>query len=315
MRAKLYRGWYYAVWTDGGVTRRRALRTQDRDAAERALADLTRTEVGSTVSEIVAAYIADLGERGKGTARPKDAWKALALTFAHLRPDQVNRPLCRAYVKKRRREGRKDGTISKELSTLNAALRWQDKRTPAVVELPPRSAPRDRYLTKDEFNRLLAACELPHVKLFCTLAVATGGRATAILELKWTDIDFGRPQIRLGSPVAGRKGRATVPMLPHVREALEAAKIGAVTDYVIEWGGKPVRSVKKAFATACEKAGLDDVTPHVLRHTAAVWMAEAGRPMAEIAQYLGHADDRITQRVYARFSPDYLRSAAEALTW
>ncbi len=60
-------------------------------------------------------------------------------------------------------------------------------------------------------------------------------------------------------------------------------------------------------------AGLVDVSPHVLRHTAAVWMAEAGVTMPEIAAYLGHADSRITERIYAKFSPEYLRRAARAL--
>jgi len=55
------------------------------------------------------------------------------------------------------------------------------------------------------------------------------------------------------------------------------------------------------------------VTPHTLRHTAAVWLAEAGTPMPEIATYLGHSDSRITERVYARFSPGYLRKASKAL--
>ena len=56
-------------------------------------------------------------------------------------------------------------------------------------------------------------------------------------------------------------------------------------------------------------------TPHMLRHSAAVWMAEAGQPMHVIAQYLGHTDSRITQRVYARFSPTLLRGASEALIY
>jgi len=42
-------------------------------------------------------------------------------------------------------------------------------------------------------------------------------------------------------------------------------------------------------------------------------MAEAGVPMSEIAQYLGHSSTNVTERVYARFSPDYLRKAAAAL--
>lgn len=41
-------------------------------------------------------------------------------------------------------------------------------------------------------------------------------------------------------------------------------------------------------------------------------MAERGVSMEEIAQYLGHTDGNVTRRVYARFSPDFLRLAAKA---
>ena len=98
-----------------------------------------------------------------------------------------------------------------------------------------------------------------------------------------------------------------------VRAALTEARAGALTDHVIEYAGEAVASIKKGFSAAVELAGLSDVSPHVLRHTAAVWMAEAGKPMPEIAQYLGHRDSRITERVYARFSPQHLRGSAEVL--
>lgn len=42
-------------------------------------------------------------------------------------------------------------------------------------------------------------------------------------------------------------------------------------------------------------------------------MAEAGVPMEEIAQYLGHTNPAITRSTYARFSPEFLRKAANAL--
>ena len=51
------------------------------------------------------------------------------------------------------------------------------------------------------------------------------------------------------------------------------------------------------------------------RHSAAVWRAEAGVPMMQIAQFLGHTDSRITERTYARFAPEFLALAAESLTW
>jgi len=55
------------------------------------------------------------------------------------------------------------------------------------------------------------------------------------------------------------------------------------------------------------------VSPHVCRHSVAVWLAETGTPMHEIAQMLGHTDTATTYRVYARYSPDHLRGAADAL--
>ncbi|MEJ0012429.1 MAG: site-specific integrase [Bauldia sp.] len=136
-----------------------------------------------------------------------------------------------------------------------------------------------------------------------------------MLELTWARCDLERGLIDLSADevTARRKGRAVVPMNDLARAVLSEAKTGARTPYVIEWAGQRVQKVRKGIATAATRANLADVTPHVFRHTAAVWMAENGVPMAEIAQYLGHSDSRVTERVYARFSPDYLRKAAGAL--
>lgn len=113
--------------------------------------------------------------------------------------------------------------------------------------------------------------------------------------------------------MAGRKGRAVVPIGPTLQAALSEARAAALTDYVIEYAGQPVRTISKAFERATARAGLVDVTFHTLRHTCAVWLAEAGIPMSEIAQYLGHSSTATTERVYARYSPDYLRRAANVL--
>jgi len=95
--------------------------------------------------------------------------------------------------------------------------------------------------------------------------------------------------------------------------ALQEAKMGALTDFVVEWNGKPVKSIKTGLQAAGRRCGLPWVTAHIFRHSAASWMAEAGIGMDRIAAFLGHSDSRITSRVYAKFSPDYLRDAAEAL--
>jgi len=321
LRLKLYRGSWCAVWHDPERgTQRRSLRTQDRDVAERALIDFRRAlarPAGETVGAIMAAYLAEKDQTAAAPGRLREAWRALEPHLAHYRPDQVDRPVCRAYAAARAKGGVGPGTIGKELGTLRAALRWHDPRTPAVIELPPAPPPRERHLSRDEARALIAACRAPHVRLFVVLALTTAARKAALLGLTWNRVDLERGVVRLapGTGEGGRKGRATVPLHDLARPHLLEARRGALTGHVIEHGGKPLTSIRKGFENACARANLPGVTPHVLRHTAAVWMAEAGVPMSEIAQYLGHSDERTTYRVYARFSPDYLRRAASAIDW
>jgi integrase len=310
MRVKLYRGWWYAVWRDGGETKRRALRTQDRDAALRALADFQRAIAlpTDTVAGIWAAYQVE-----RPRDRAKWAWGRLAESFAHLRPDQVTPALCRTYATQRRAQGAGDGTIHTELTFLRAALNWHRPTAGAVVDLPAKPPPNSRHLTRAEYIRLLGATTTPHVRLFLVLALSTAGRMGAILDLTWDRVDFAQRTIRLADGPQTTKGRATVPMTDGARRELLAAHAARTSRYVIEYGGEKVGKLRKAFDRAAKAAGLGWVTPHALRHTAAVWMAEAGVPMAEIAQVMGHTSEKITFRVYARFSPTYLRRAVGAL--
>ena len=58
--------------------------------------------------------------------------------------------------------------------------------------------------------------------------------------------------------------------------------------------------------------GLEDFHPHDLRHTSAAWMVQDGVPIRTVAEYLRHADIRMTMR-YAHLSPANVRAAAKVL--
>jgi integrase len=90
------------------------------------------------------------------------------------------------------------------------------------------------------------------------------------------------------------------------------ARIGVADDYFVTWHGKPVRSVKKGFARAVALAGLADVTPHTLRHTAATWLMQNGTEIWEAAGFLGMSPE-ILARVYGHHHPDHLRDAARKI--
>lgn len=276
------------------------------------LEDLKRAPSGALIRDAMAHYLAE--KTGKRSfPQMKLAWRLLEPMFGHLRHDQVTRQVCRAYRDLRLKAGVKPGTIGRELGVVKAAVNYVHPKSPAQWEIPAFGPARDRRLTKQEFRRLVDSCSVPHVRLFIILALSTGGRKEALLQLTWDRVDFDRRLIDLRVNGHRGKGRAIVPMNDMVYEALAFARDLAQSSHVIEFAGKPVQAVKRGFATACKEADLEGVTPHVLRHTAASWMAEAGVPMAEIAAFLGHSDSRVTERVYAKFSPTYLSKAASAL--
>jgi len=316
-KLKLYRGRWYVAWSDSaGRTQRAALRTANREEAERSLIDFKRDMAappGALVGQIVGAYLDEKEGRIVDVRRLRDAWRRAEPTFGHLRPDQVTRDICRGYTELRRAAGMSDGTILKEINVVRQGLNY-NKVPGAVFEAPSAPPPRDRHLTREEFATLLDSCVQPHLRLFMALAISTAGRKSALLELKWSQIDFKRRLVHLNAPSElRRKKRASVPMTDRLFAELTEANEARQTDSVIEYLGKPVGSIKTGFYAAIKRAGLEGIRPHDLRHSAAVWMAEDGVPMSEIAQFLGHSNESITFRVYARFSPTHLRKAAKSL--
>jgi integrase len=151
--------------------------------------------------------------------------------------------------------------------------------------------------------------------LFMLIGFYTGARKEAILSLRWSQVDLDAGRIDFNTPGARRtnKGRAGIPvparLLGHLRRASKrATELG----FVISENGKRLRDVKRGFASACRRAGLDGVSPHVLRHTCATWLMQRGVPMWEAAGFLGISRET-PERVYGHHHPDYLRTAAEAL--
>jgi integrase len=169
-------------------------------------------------------------------------------------------------------------------------------------------------LAREEVDVLLQHVSTTHVRLFIILAIATAARMKAILDLRWDQIDFKHRTINFNPH--GReqtnKRRPVVPLNERAFEALQEAVRGALTDHVIEWDGKPVTSIKKAIRMAAKRSGIA-CSPHVFRHTAGVWMAQADVPMQKIAQFMGHTSTRVTESTYARYSPSFMKDAAAAL--
>lgn len=317
---------WYIVWSEDGKTKRETTRTADKEEADVRLEDFVErkdrenSRVPATCSAIVDAYLEDRRSVGvvsikvlMARAKPiKKYWgKRLAI--------HIKRENCRKYTEKRRAKELSDATIRDELGLLRSAFRfaykegWVDREV--WVERPPAPPPRDRFLTVEEALRLLQACRSYHLKLFVKIALNTGARSGAILDLTWDRVDLKNRRIDFNCKDLDRraKPRAIVPINDELFRVLEQAQRLATTDFVIEYGGKQVGSIKHSFRWAADKAGLVGVTPHTLRRTAATIMANNGVSMWQVAGMLGHLDVQTTQKYYAKHSLDHLRDAANAL--
>lgn len=317
-----YRGKWSAIWHDGG-TRRESLgleaSQENRPAAQQAfdewLTDRRRIDAQPsgpvTIKQILDAY-----HKAVPGQSPR---RALYAEFGSRTPAAIDRTVCENYAAKRAKAKIRPSTIHTELGILRSALLMAAKakwisEAPEVYRPAP-SPPRDRWLTPEEAQALIEGAGSRHIRLFILLALHTGARRGAILDLTWDRVDLEHSRIDFTAPgrPTGRKRRSAVPIQPGLHSALLEAYSARLSDHVIEFAGQAVKSVKRAFREAASRAKLERVTPHTLRHTAATWAAQEGAPMWEIAGMLGHTTIEITQKVYAKHHPDHLKQASSAI--
>lgn len=310
-------------YLDGGRPRHLSTGAENEDAAKRELAEFIasreRPTPATTVTQVLDRYIEARRTVVAAPERLDEARKPLDRLLGYRRASTMAPAESRAYTHSRRAEGKKTGTIRRELGLLRAGLRWAARenvidRAPAV-ELPASPPVKDRWLTRDEAARLLGAIRAYHLALFTRIALATGARTAAILALTWDRVDLDARLIDFSEPgrIETSKRRATVPINDDLFAVLDEARERATTDYVIEWGDRQVKRVVKGIGAAAKRAGLKSVTAHTLRHTAATWMAQAGTDLWRIGGVLGHADPRTTAK-YTKHHPDYLKDAVAALS-
>lgn len=312
---KFLKGYAIVYRDEGGKRHRRRLDATDRQSATseaRAIWEQA-DESPVTVGRIVNAYLDSKQETMASIERRRDAWKAMRSFWENVDPVRIDPDMCKAY-RATRKVG--DATVRLELGMLSTAIGsavGPDKPLSAKpgMWLPPAPERKERHLTPQQFHKLLGGVVAPHARLYMLLGVFTLARPSAIFDLQWSQVDFMRGVIDL-NPAERRqtaKRRPVVPFDGLLRAELAEAFKARDGVYVISRGGKQIASIKKAFQAAGERSGVH-ATPYMLRHTGAVWAAEQGTPMSELAQMMGHDDDRTTQKHYARYSPEYLRGVS-----
>gem|GEM_PF-1307063 len=222
----------------------------------------------------------------------------------------------KSYEDQCRKKGLKPSTINRRRAVLRAALRHAhiSGRLQFVPYVPTlqEGPPRPHFLSRAEAARLLwAARRLVHVALFIRIALATGARHSAILQLTWDRVDLVRGVLdfRLPGVEHRKKKRAVRPIPLRLLATLRRHARHATAHHVITWREQPVKSVKKAFQALRKQTGLLSVAAHVRQHTAVTWGLHKAT-VYEMSQ-LTATSTKTLERVYAKAEVEHLRDAAE----
>jgi integrase len=243
-----------------------------------------------------------------------------------------------------------EAAARRELEDLRAAINHHRREgycsEIVSVTLPEKPLPRDAWLTRSEAAQLLWAAwrarqvmrdEVTlravgkHVARFILVGLYTGTRSQAICTAASTPA-VGRGHVDLDAgvfhrlPIGRRQTKKRQPpvaietrLLAHMRRWRDR---GVSKTAVVEWNGKPVKKVRNSFAAAVAASNLNakvsarlghvvEVTPHILRHTAATWLMQRGVSLWVAAGVLGMTVKQL-EETYGHHHPDFQKEATAA---
>ncbi|MCK5778802.1 MAG: tyrosine-type recombinase/integrase [Rhodospirillales bacterium] len=189
-----------------------------------------------------------------------------------------------------------------------------------VEKYPERS--RERYLNEEELGRLgealqlglAAQTETPHMVAAIELLLFTGARVGEILGARWEWVDYQKRVIALPDSKTGAKNIYLSDDAIAVLKRLEKLPQRKKNDFVIAGGikKKPLSDLRHPWLRIRERAGLEGVRLHDLRHTAASIGVTVGMNLPVIGRLLGHTQAQTTQR-YAHVANDPALAAADQI--
>jgi len=191
----------------------------------------------------------------------------------------------------------KGGTVHRELAVLRhcfevARKDWGIplKSNPvADITMPSVGRPRNRRATEAELSALRHACTHPLLWSIITIAIETGMRRGEIVNIRWSDIDLDVGTLHI--PVTKNGHPRTIPLTGRAMEVLRS--LPKTDEQVFPMTGNAVRL---AWVRLKNKAGVDGLRFHDLRHEAVSRFFEMGLSVPEVALISGHRDPRMLFR-------------------
>src|SRR5262249_52166845 len=354
--AKQSPNWWVAYWHRGELIRERA-KTKDgnhssnRNDAVKLLKkrhgeinagkpvgpDVERTTFEDMATMLTDDYCAN---RRSSVDRVEDAINHLRGFFGDYRATEITSDRWTAYVTQRQKEKAASATINAEHAALSRmftlALRAGKVGSKPYIAKLALNNTRKGFFEHDQFHAVLK--HLPeHYHAAVETAYITGWRmADELFTRQRHHLDLKAGWLRL-DPGETKNGEGRqFPLTPRLREvleeqtertrALEKAK-GVIIPWLFHRDGKPIKGFRKAWLTACVKAGLGteirsasgklikkigNRIPHDFRRTAVRNLERAGVSRSDAMKMVGHKTESIYRR-YAIADEKSMKEAARKL--
>ncbi|HEX3177954.1 MAG TPA: site-specific integrase [Methylomirabilota bacterium] len=264
-------------------------------------------------------------EGRRSLERLEDAVEHLLRMFRGAPAAQVKGADVLRYANLRLEEKAKPATINRELAALRVAYRLGLDNDTIVamprIRLLPENNARQGFA---EAKQMVAICRRLPAGLADAVQfmfITGSGSRSEVLPLKWAQVDFVGGFVRLEpGTMKNNEGRA-FPLIPELRVLLERRQAitrrceraqARIIAHVFHRYGKPIKSLRRTWMTACKDAGRPGLLLHDLRRSAVRNLERAGISRSVAMKLTGHKTEAVYRR-YAIVAESDLREAGTKL--
>ena len=243
--------------------------------------------------------------------------------YGHMGVEEVRREeVSELHYKLREIPYQANRVLEIESKIFNLAELWGLRRegcNPCRFVSKYKERQRERFLSEEEFRGLgevLKGMEAEgSVSAYAAgairLLMLTGCRRNEIVKLRWEDVDMEAGELRLPD---GKTGARLVPLSPAAAAVLGGLRRVAGNPWVIPGSkpGRPLADLQPVWKRVRNRAGLEEVRIHDLRHSFASRALALGEGLPMIGKLLGHTQVQTTAR-YAHLARDSVKASASRI--
>lgn len=255
------------------------------------------------------------------TRKKRASLVTISYHFKHLEPFfrwrraiDIDVALVEVYQGKRQAEGAENATINRDVCTLQHSLKLAVKQkklsTAPTFEKLPETNVRQGFLSFSDFDKIFAHVEEQWRRNTIEFVFLTGWRSGRVRGLLWSQIEDDLTEIRASADVTTKKAPGNLPLNGRLLEIVqEQAKLRRPDcPYVFHHNGRKIGNYRKAWYSACGKAGYGKILSHDFRRSLARNLSRRGVSIPTIMRRAGWK----TLSTFTRYNVTDLSDQAEA---